>query len=150
MQTAADLTKDDQFRLVQAAIYCIEKELAEKSRRSQKQAKNHQLIGTADPFDITATVLTETSRIDSSIESLRKRRYMCEEALQKIDLGTFGICEDPSCGEEIPFDDLRKRPWTTLCKTCKDNKDIRNTLTVHGGGKIRTDKSYPVPLHRTY
>ena len=39
------------------------------------------------------------------------------EALDRLENGTFGICEE--CGEEIPIKRLRARPVTALCIACK-------------------------------
>jgi DnaK suppressor protein len=49
----------------------------------------------------------------------RERRLLAKirEALERIDDGTFGICEE--CGEEISEARLRARPVTTLCIDCK-------------------------------
>jgi DnaK suppressor protein len=40
-----------------------------------------------------------------------------DEALERIDSGTFGICDD--CGNEIDFKRLQARPVTTMCIECK-------------------------------
>ncbi|MBF0539097.1 MAG: RNA polymerase-binding protein DksA [Nitrospirae bacterium] len=40
-----------------------------------------------------------------------------EKALEKIEKGTYGLCE--SCGAEIEFKRLNARPVTTLCIDCK-------------------------------
>ncbi|MBF0338884.1 MAG: RNA polymerase-binding protein DksA [Nitrospirae bacterium] len=40
-----------------------------------------------------------------------------EKALEKIENGTYGLCE--SCGTEIEFKRLDARPVTTLCIDCK-------------------------------
>ncbi|MBF0345147.1 MAG: RNA polymerase-binding protein DksA [Nitrospirae bacterium] len=40
-----------------------------------------------------------------------------EKALEKIEKGTYGLCE--SCGTEIEFKRLNARPVTTLCIDCK-------------------------------
>ncbi len=42
-------------------------------------------------------------------------------ALQKIEEGTFGICE--SCGEEISIQRLKARPVTSLCIDCKTTEE---------------------------
>ena len=42
-------------------------------------------------------------------------------ALNKIDNGTFGICED--CGEDISLKRLEARPETTLCIRCKEDQE---------------------------
>jgi DnaK suppressor protein len=39
------------------------------------------------------------------------------DALDRLEDGTFGICEE--CGEEIPLKRLMARPVTTLCFACK-------------------------------
>ena len=40
-----------------------------------------------------------------------------EEALQRMDKGTYGICRD--CGEPIAPARLNAIPWTRVCITCK-------------------------------
>jgi DnaK suppressor protein len=40
-----------------------------------------------------------------------------EDALERIDNGSFGICEH--CGEEISLARLEARPVSTLCIQCK-------------------------------
>ena len=44
-----------------------------------------------------------------------------EEALERIDDGTFGICEE--CEEEISESRLKARPITTLCIECKRKQE---------------------------
>jgi DnaK suppressor protein len=43
------------------------------------------------------------------------------DALQRLEDGTFGICEE--CGEEIPLKRLMARPVTTLCIQCKKEQE---------------------------
>jgi DnaK suppressor protein len=47
----------------------------------------------------------------------RKLLNKVREALERIDDGSFGICE--ICGEEISEGRLKVRPVTTLCIDCK-------------------------------
>lgn len=44
-----------------------------------------------------------------------------KDVLEKIDNGTFGICEE--CGEEISLKRLRARPMATLCIECKHEQE---------------------------
>lgn len=44
-----------------------------------------------------------------------------EEALARIDRGTFGVCRD--CGEAISPARLDAIPWTRVCKTCKEKQN---------------------------
>ncbi len=47
----------------------------------------------------------------------RKLINKIKEALERIDEGSFGICE--LCGEDISEARLKARPVTTLCIDCK-------------------------------
>ncbi len=42
-------------------------------------------------------------------------------AIEKLEQGTFGICED--CGEDISVKRLEARPETTLCIRCKEDQE---------------------------
>ncbi len=44
-----------------------------------------------------------------------------QKALDRIDAGTFGICEE--CDEEIALKRLEARPETTLCIQCKEAQE---------------------------
>jgi len=44
-----------------------------------------------------------------------------DEAISRIDSGTYGVCE--SCGGEISVKRLEARPVTTLCIECKTRQE---------------------------
>jgi DnaK suppressor protein len=44
-----------------------------------------------------------------------------DEALEKIDQGTYGICD--ICGEEIGIARLEARPVAPLCISCKEEQE---------------------------
>lgn len=44
-----------------------------------------------------------------------------KKALERIDNGTFGICE--SCGEDISIKRLKARPVTSQCIDCKSKEE---------------------------
>jgi DnaK suppressor protein len=44
-----------------------------------------------------------------------------DRALQKIEGGEFGVCEE--CNEEISVKRLEARPETTLCIRCKEDQE---------------------------
>jgi DnaK suppressor protein len=44
-----------------------------------------------------------------------------EEALQRMDMGTYGICRD--CGEPIAPARLSAIPWTRVCISCKEKQN---------------------------
>ncbi|MEZ0329341.1 MAG: RNA polymerase-binding protein DksA [Dissulfuribacterales bacterium] len=51
----------------------------------------------------------------------RKLLHKIDKAIERIQNGTYGICE--SCGEEIGFKRLEARPVTTLCIDCKAKQE---------------------------
>ena len=51
----------------------------------------------------------------------RKLIGKIKEALERIETGTYGICEE--CGEEISEARLKARPVTTLCIDCKKRQE---------------------------
>lgn len=52
----------------------------------------------------------------------RKLIFKIQEALRRLDEGSYGICEE--CGEEIGIERLKARPMTTLCIECKSSQEI--------------------------
>jgi DnaK suppressor protein len=44
-----------------------------------------------------------------------------EEALVRLDKGTYGVCRD--CGEPISAPRLSAIPWTRVCITCKEKQN---------------------------
>lgn len=49
-----------------------------------------------------------------------------DEAIERIDSGSFGICDD--CGEEIDIKRLEARPVTTMCIECKTLQEEEEKL----------------------
>jgi DnaK suppressor protein len=58
----------------------------------------------------------------------RERKLIAKirEALDRIDAGEFGECED--CGEDIGEARLKARPVTTLCIECKTEQERQEKI----------------------
>ncbi len=56
----------------------------------------------------------------------RKLIGKIKDALERLENGTFGICE--ACGEEISEERLKARPVTTLCIDCKKKQETEEKL----------------------
>lgn len=54
-----------------------------------------------------------------------------EAAIEKIETGTFGICE--VCGQGIEIKRLEARPVTTMCIICKTEQEEEEKLKEKGG-----------------
>ncbi len=76
----------------------------------------------ADPGD---RALLESNRNFDLRISDRERKLISkvQEALRRVDDGTFGLCEE--CNEYIGEARLRARPVTTLCIDCKEDEERR-------------------------
>ena len=46
-----------------------------------------------------------------------------EEALRRIEQGTYGVCRD--CGDPVAAARQNAIPWTRVCITCKENQSAR-------------------------
>jgi len=51
----------------------------------------------------------------------RKLLNKIKEAIERIENGTYGICDD--CGDEIASERLEARPVTTYCIDCKTRQE---------------------------
>ena len=74
----------------------------------------------ADPAD---RATAESDRAFTLRIRDRERRLIrkIQSALQRIDDGTYGICDE--CGEEITIPRLKARPVTRLCINCKAKQE---------------------------
>jgi len=68
-------------------------------------------------FADAAHTTSEMAKTLSLAEGLRQRLREARVALERIDKGTYGICE--SCGNEIPSERLDAVPSTRFCMACK-------------------------------
>lgn len=73
-----------------------------------------------DPTD-RATLESDRNFMLRIRDRERKLILKIREALQRIEDGSFGICE--SCGDDIGKERLEARPVTTLCIECKRKQE---------------------------
>jgi DnaK suppressor protein len=116
-------SKDRLLALKKALISKKETILKEVKEEISKYVSgdNKQLVDTAnDEGDWAQVDISE----DLSLQRLsahRKLMYNIDEAIRKIEEGTYGICED--CGEEISEKRLLVLPAATLCVDCQENRE---------------------------
>lgn len=72
-----------------------------------------------------------TAEVDQNFDLRMKERGQkllrkIDEALERMEQGTYGICE--RCEQEIPFQRLKARPVTTLCIECKTLQEQEERL----------------------
>jgi DnaK suppressor protein len=96
-----------------------------------------------DEVDQASTDVEQSMRM-----RLRSREMLylkkVDEALKRIEDGSFGLCEE--CGEEIEVRRLEARPTATLCVACKEEEERRENLSAAG----REHKSMGEAFSRKY
>jgi len=101
--------------------------LADRLKDLLSQADN-TLIGMTEPKENFADPTDRASHeTDRNFElRIRDREHKLikkvKKALQRIEDGTFGMCE--SCGEDISIARLKARPVTTQCIECKTRDEV--------------------------
>jgi len=73
-----------------------------------------------------ATAETDQNFFIRLREREQKLLKKIDEAVERINSGTFGICD--SCGGEISFKRLKARPVTTLCIDCKTKQEAEEKI----------------------
>ena len=89
---------------------------AEKTKNTVKAAEQ----SASDPMD-QASDQVERDFLLRLRDRESKLIVKIKEALERIENGTFGVCEE--CGEEISLRRLRARPMATLCIHCKNEQE---------------------------
>jgi DnaK suppressor protein len=83
----------------------------------------------ADEADLASAELEQGMRVRlRSREALFLKKI--EESLEKIQAGTFGVCE--CCEEDIEMSRLEVRPTANLCLSCKEQEEARETRSIDG------------------
>jgi DnaK suppressor protein len=92
----------------------------------------NDMTGSAAPFpDPADRASLETDRNFTLRIRDRERKLILKirEALDRIDAGTYGVCE--LCGGEISQKRLIARPVTTMCIDCKSRQEALERARGH-------------------
>lgn len=98
----------------------LEEELASVERQLAEHgiaAEGGVQVAVDEGFADSAAATTERSELLALAEQLRNHRSHVLRALEKLDEGSYGKCEN--CGSEIPVERLEAIPTATLCVSCK-------------------------------
>ncbi len=101
----------------------LEKLVAEASKTIEDMSDDEETF--PDPTD-RASLETDRNFLLRIRDRERKLIIKINEALERIEDGTFGICE--LCGEEISEERLKARPVTTLCIDCKTESEEKEKI----------------------
>ncbi|MBE3576987.1 MAG: TraR/DksA C4-type zinc finger protein [Limnochordales bacterium] len=90
-------------------------------------------VGELSAYDNhTSDLATETFEREKDVTLRLQARHMLElieRALQKLDAGTYGICD--RCGRPIGRERLAARPYAVFCYTCQVAEEKAHD-TIHG------------------
>lgn len=103
-QIPEQILKECRFKLLQ-----VKAELLNRVRESRFDMNADEKGG--DEADQTIRVLAEVEAL-SMHERLRQQLYEIENALARMENGTYGVCEETE--EMIEHERLRAIPWTRL------------------------------------
>lgn len=74
-------------------------------------------------FADAAQTTSERARVLSLAEGLQMRLEEVQDALVRVDKGTYGKCVQ--CGNDIPAERLEAIPAASLCITCKSKNQTK-------------------------
>lgn len=83
-----------------------------RARRSESDDDEH------DPEGVTLS--SEWSRLAGVLELARAELQQCEDAIQRLAAGDYGVCVE--CGESIPVERLEVRPFAERCVPCASSR----------------------------
>ena len=96
------------------------KRLAEEMAQSKTTASTSEERREGSPFGKREEEATETLELEKRLNlenRLRQELARVEHALEKIEKGTYGLCDN--CGQPIDPERLEALPQASLCMNCK-------------------------------
>jgi len=63
-----------------------------------------------------STIAYERAQLTAVLDATRRRLADLDDALTRLDAGTYGVCE--RCGRPIPVERLEARPAARTCVAC--------------------------------
>jgi DnaK suppressor protein len=104
-----------------AVVEAIE-HLHKENPGSLEEETGELVSGSADQHMADTATETVDREIDYTLEETDGRLLAAiDEALARIDAGTYGICVN--CGAQIAPERLEAMPWATLCIDCKRKEE---------------------------
>ena len=119
METSAQMAEDKRRNDLQAILRRLRDETYEgiaRYRQDQSEEKESSPGDEMDAARASAAVDAHANLIDRAESRLR----LIDEALARVDNGTYGICAD--CGDEIGLQRLKVLPFAVRCVDCESRR----------------------------
>lgn len=118
-EKASEKLKSLRENLLRYRKRAIEEAKAEISRFIKGESR--QIVDTAlDEGDLSRIDISEDLNI-RKLAAHKEKLNKIDEALRKLQEGTYGICED--CGDEISEERLKVIPFAIYCLECKEKRE---------------------------
>jgi RNA polymerase-binding protein DksA len=108
------------FNLLRARLESERKRLVEEMEQIKSSMRPADERREGSPFGKREEEATESYELERRLtleKSIREQLASVENALQKFEDGTYGLCDN--CGKPIPPERLEALPQATLCLDCK-------------------------------
>jgi DnaK suppressor protein len=118
--------KVDKFEGVRKKLTAMLQDIMREAKAEVDQILNEEdrYNGVSDDGDF-ADVASRDAMQASKLSRHRSQLRVIEEALRKIDAGTYGICDD--CEGEIPSGRLNVMPFALRCVDCQERHEIMSS-----------------------
>jgi RNA polymerase-binding transcription factor len=126
IETAHKMEKSNWKSEIKDILLQMKKELLEDVSQAVKMESDYLRFDVGDFYDHASSDRDRELSLTLTDRERDKLRLI-DEALRKIEDGSYGICE--SCGDEIGEDRLRAMPLAKLCLSCKidlERQESRN------------------------
>jgi DnaK suppressor protein len=98
-----------------------ERELSQAIEKAGKEIRDFAGPVPLDSVDLTCFTASEESLFTSASQN-RTRLRMIQQALERMNDGSFGICVD--CGAAIRLKLLQALPWASHCIECQEQAEV--------------------------
>jgi DnaK suppressor protein len=108
------------YKNIREQLEIEHKRLTEELAQLQTTASTSEERREGSPFGKREEEATETLELEKRLtleNRIRQEIALVEHALEKIEKGTYGKCEN--CGQDIDPERLEALPQATLCVNCK-------------------------------
>lgn len=113
--------QEKQLKIYREDLLGLRREILKQVEEEKIKSSAEALSETGDEMDL-ASEQRERELYHIMGERDKAKLNDIQKAIERIDSGEFGICED--CGEEISEKRLKAVPYSTLCVDCKEKQEI--------------------------
>jgi DnaK suppressor protein len=110
--------REERIATIRRRLIDIREQFLREFRKQNAEAAALGDAGAPDPGDMSLNdYLGDFLHLLS--DAKREEIVRIDEALRRLDEGTYGICQQ--CGEPIPIERLEIQPYTPYCVECKED-----------------------------